>query len=283
MSIARVWNSTPPTTARRVRQRGAAFLLSVYIISLMLLILCAAALQMTTTEVRAAELYRDQQQSFWAAEAALDETVATMRVNALGSLDELGCTYGMVQLSSTAVQRGDYMVCNTADSALFQLELRGLDANSRAIWISSLLEKQDQQFVVKSAVVGLDGITVTSAKVGGVNTKEYPITLDTSKLTTDGFGDYLLPAITSFNSAGNLVTAAAQTAAITIQNGSQVYGEVTGGSQQAVSVASDSAHGGEIHFGLTNAAVVSAVTPVGIPSSAKDLGTVLLGVRGVEQ
>lgn len=55
--------------------RGAAFLLAVYLSALMLLLLGGVSLQRTSTEVHAAQVYRDAQQAFWLSEGALDSMI----------------------------------------------------------------------------------------------------------------------------------------------------------------------------------------------------------------
>ncbi len=56
-------------------QRGAAFLLSVYIAALTLLLLGGVSLQRTATEVQSAQLSRDLHQAFFLAEGGLDQAL----------------------------------------------------------------------------------------------------------------------------------------------------------------------------------------------------------------
>lgn len=77
--------SASPAAAATLRRssphnnRGAAFLLAVYLSAITLLLLGGVALQRTNTELRAIQLSRDLQQSFWLAEASLDKGITTIR------------------------------------------------------------------------------------------------------------------------------------------------------------------------------------------------------------
>ncbi len=72
---------TPPT--RMPQQRGAVFLLSVYLSAMILLLLTGIALQRTMTEMRAAEMSRNLQQAFWLAESGVDSGMARAKQGAL--------------------------------------------------------------------------------------------------------------------------------------------------------------------------------------------------------
>jgi Tfp pilus assembly protein PilX len=80
----------PGQTRRRAgswsNDRGAAFLLAVYMSALVLLLLGSVSLQRTTTEVRAAQVSRDLQQAFWYAEGSLDSAI---RSGQAASMDNL--------------------------------------------------------------------------------------------------------------------------------------------------------------------------------------------------
>ncbi len=71
--------STPQSVL--TNRHGAVFLLAAYFASLMLLTLTGIALQRTTMELRAAEVSRDMQQSFYLAEAGLDRAIQDIRTN----------------------------------------------------------------------------------------------------------------------------------------------------------------------------------------------------------
>jgi hypothetical protein len=79
-------------------RRGAAFLLSVYFTSLVLLVLGGVALQRTVLETRASQLSRDKAQSFYLAEAALDSALSRVKKERL--LD--GISYTVPTLQGTA-------------------------------------------------------------------------------------------------------------------------------------------------------------------------------------
>src|SRR3989338_337969 len=59
--------------------RGAVFLLSVYVTALVLLVLSGLSLQRTTHEQRMAIISRDSQQAFWLAEAGMDQAIQRIR------------------------------------------------------------------------------------------------------------------------------------------------------------------------------------------------------------
>jgi len=77
---------SPRRTRSLHDDRGAAFLLAVYVSALTLLLLGSVSLQRTTTEVRAAQLSRDLQQAFWYSEGALDSAVRNAHTNPLDSM-----------------------------------------------------------------------------------------------------------------------------------------------------------------------------------------------------
>jgi hypothetical protein len=65
----------------RSNNRGAAFLLTIYLSALAILLLGGASLQRTNTELRAAQISRDVHQRFWLAEGAMDYALAHVRNN----------------------------------------------------------------------------------------------------------------------------------------------------------------------------------------------------------
>lgn len=85
--------------------RGAAFLLAVYLVSLTLLLLSGVSLQRTTTDVRSAEVSRDLQQAFWLAEAAMDQAVVRSRNDALpdGTYADVPTAFGTATFTITTL------------------------------------------------------------------------------------------------------------------------------------------------------------------------------------
>jgi len=76
---------TSPAVASTLRRssphnnHGAAFLLAVYLCAITLILLGGISLQRTNTELRATQLSRDLQQSFWLGEASVDKGITTIR------------------------------------------------------------------------------------------------------------------------------------------------------------------------------------------------------------
>ncbi len=64
-------------------QRGAAFLLSAYVTSLVLLALGGMSLQRTLTDLQSARTSRDLEQTFWLAEGALDQALTQLKTQQL--------------------------------------------------------------------------------------------------------------------------------------------------------------------------------------------------------
>ncbi|MBI4003515.1 MAG: hypothetical protein HY353_00670, partial [Candidatus Omnitrophica bacterium] len=125
---------------RLTNRHGAAFLLAIYVASLMLLLLGGVSLQRSTAEARASQVSRDLNQSFWITEATLDRVMIEFRAGTIQALMAAQpasanaatprCVGGNVtdaQLSATTSQTsaGTYRVCETQEPALYTLEVLG--------------------------------------------------------------------------------------------------------------------------------------------------------------
>lgn len=98
----------PRRTGSLHNDRGAAFLLAVYVSALTLLLLGSVSLQRTTTELRAAQFSRDLQQAFWYSEGALDSAVHTDGITSLDTLTTIPIdslpSHGSVKIVPTHAQ-----------------------------------------------------------------------------------------------------------------------------------------------------------------------------------
>jgi len=260
---------------RLSNRRGAAFLLAVYFASLMFLLLGGVSLQRTMTEVKAASLSRDLHQAFWSADGAFDRSLRVLSSNmlpptqadlaaskqggfysllALGqplTFDDLGCIYRKEEaLATNGGAASYYMICKatnpdgTINPEQFQVETLGLSPNQAPVWISSMVLRATPTVTLGQAIVGVDGITVNRAEIGGVNTRDpaHPVSLAggppllVSGLPnvfglSDGWGN-LTPSVFLdgfYNNQGHLATKSTAPKAIQLLGGSVVYGGILGG------------------------------------------------------
>jgi hypothetical protein len=195
---------------RLANSRGAAFLLAIYFASLMLFLLGGVSLQRTMTEVHSAQVSRDLQQAFWAAEGAFDRSLEVLRTNSLPAtdadlaaaeslgirdavaaagrlltFDDLGCTYQNTHLLEDATTGGTYMICKAKlpngsySPNQFQVEMLGLSKTQAPLWISAFVERTVPTVTLSQAVLGVDGVTITRGTIGGVNTHDtlHPVSI----------------------------------------------------------------------------------------------------------
>ncbi len=187
---------------RLANSRGAAFLLAVYFASLMLFLLGGVSLQRTMTEVHSAQVSRDLQQAFWAAEGAFDRSLEVLRTNSLPAteadlaaaeslgirdavaaagrlltFDDLGCTYQNTRLLEDATTAGTYMICQAKlpngsySQNQFQVEMLGLSKTQAPVWVSAFVERTVPTVTLSQAIIGVDGVTITRGTIGGVDTQ----------------------------------------------------------------------------------------------------------------
>lgn len=284
MDSARVFRPKRPT--RRIsprNQRGAALLLMIYFCALTLLLLSGVALQRTSIDMHAAQISRDLQQAYWGTEAAFDRSLVSLRASDLGTPDTLGCWYTMLPLDDTTGQRGSSMFCQTDNPAQFQVEMAGTGnrLSMPVLWASAFIQRDIPQFSPTGALTAQEGVKVAHALIGSSDTLLRPIGLNS--LGTDGFGDYLPQLLTMGGTAtgsslfvgnrGNIASASPEPGAITIEEGSQVLGEVRARNQMGVSISDDSHH-------VETAVSTTSNTPLTFPAvrepnNATDLVSVL--------
>jgi len=164
-------------------------LLSIYLSAMTLLVLGGIALQRTAVESRAAQVSRDLAQAFWGTEAAFDKAVLGLRADALPAFDSVGCAYAMIPFDPITQQVGSYMFCNTPNPEQYQVEMIGFGETAARpiLWASAFVERETSAVTLAQAALGVDGIEVSSAVIGGTDTVNRPLQLQS--LTTDGFGD----------------------------------------------------------------------------------------------
>ena len=107
---------TPTTHAgcrrRRNPERGAAMLLSSYLVSFTLLVLTTALFVRSANEMRLAERHAETQRAFWLSEAALDAALADLKTDAPPDLAVGACaTEHAVPFTANTISTATYTLC----------------------------------------------------------------------------------------------------------------------------------------------------------------------------
>ncbi len=240
---------------RLSNRRGAAFLLAVYFASLMFLVLGGVSLQRTMTEVKASLLSRDTHQSFWNSEAAFDQALTALRAKALPPFDALGCAYASIQFDPSIDSRGNSMICKatnpdgTINPTQYRVDLLGTSMTSGPVWITTFVERKAPEVTLTNALVGLEDIAISHAKVGGLNTTTSPVALSLATLAnlglanlmtgTDVYGDFVPTLAGLYTNQGHIATKATTLNALRVTHGSEVLGTLLTGMAGVASISPD--------------------------------------------
>ena len=252
-------------------ERGAAVLLTSYLVSFTILVLTTALFVRSSNEMRMAERSAGMAQAFWGAEAAMDAAVADLKTESPPVLALTQCT----DAQTTGISGATYRLCLEATDTnngtnRYRIEATGT-GNGSTETLASVVETGPSAITFDHAAYVRHVIGFYSGETASLDTDHVKM------IVKIGFNGDLATAgetIHMVNLAGNLVARqpGIWLSANSTVNGNAYVGPDAGDPADAVHIDSSS----QLNGTVKTLKDVKPLPPVTIPSNAKDLGDITL-------